>query len=68
MVWIMNERESSERDDLQIRVPLTVAEKRDFEKHMASNSFVRGGWVRQAILEKLARERRAELAVARDER
>lgn len=52
-------------DPLAVRIPFTAEERTEFERHVVRRHIVRGAWVKEAVLEKLARERRAELEAVR---
>lgn len=62
----MSKRERLERTaDLTIRIGFSLDERQQFDRAMEEGLFVRGKWVREAIMEKLARERQAKLEVVR---
>jgi hypothetical protein len=60
----MNATENNERNtetegarDIVLRIPMLASERARFDSYMDAGPFIRGRWVRDAIMEKLAREK-----------
>jgi len=58
----MNETQTSkESQELTVRVPFSPEERRAFDLAMEKGHHFKGGWVKAAIIEKLARERHEQI-------
>lgn len=53
----MNASETRKHDYATIRVPLTEDEKKLLDEHIRHGRYFKGGWIRNAILEQIAREK-----------